>query len=104
MLGAAGILFKLGTLALFTACWSAPAFAFCSKPVTPYCASDGELVGGYITADRCRVRIVDHLRQLEDYQNCLSDLVVETGKDMDKLKRLIGEDPGTSPQADPPQG
>src|SRR3546814_7175165 len=65
----------------------------CSKPVTPYCASDGELVGGYITAERCRVRIVDHLRQLEDYQNCLSDLVVETGKDMDKLKRLIGQEP-----------
>src|SRR3546814_14762730 len=76
VLGAACILFKLGTLALFSACWSAPAFAFCSKPVTPYCASDGELVGGYITAERCRVRIVDHLRQLEDYQNCLSDLVV----------------------------
>lgn len=102
--GAAGIVFKLGAVALLTACWSAPAFAFCSKPVTPYCATDGELVGGYITAERCRVRVVDHLRQLEDYQNCLRALVIQTGKDMDKLKRLVDESPLAAPQADPPQG
>ena len=78
----------------------APAIAFCSKPITPFCASDGNLTDSYITESKCRRLVEDHLNDLARYRNCLRDQIEQLDENVERFQNLLGgdtEDSGTTP-------
>ena len=69
-----------------------PAIAFCSKPIVPYCASDGDLNDRYISRAECREQVEDHLDALAIYRSCLGNVIKQIDEDARKLRKLIGPD------------
>lgn len=76
---------------------AAPAFAFCSEPIKPSCASDGVLRDNHTSAAACRSKVRDHLEDLVNYRTCLRGLVQQTTEEIHRMRQLI------DPQADEPR-
>lgn len=73
---------------------SAPAAAYCSKPIEPHCAVRAEVMGNsFITAKDCRGRVEKHVEELERYQLCLEDMVVEALAESTLYKDLLERSP-----------
>src|SRR3546814_13399598 len=69
---------------------SGSAFAFCSKPITPYCAEDGSLSDSYVPEDRCRRAVEDHVQDLTRYRSCLTAEVEQSGQALTQFRDLQG--------------
>ncbi len=67
---------------------SAPAFAFCSEPIKPSCASGGgrdlDTAG-----PECRSQFRNHLDDLEIYRDCLESRIREVTEEMQSLRKLL---------------
>lgn len=83
----------VGTALLLQA---APAFAFCSKPITPFCASDGDLTGRYVSEANCRKLVKDHLSDLELYRSCRRDEIEQIDQEIERFEDLLGGEPERS--------
>lgn len=68
------------------------AIAFCSKPIEPYCASDGDLTDDFISRAECREEVVEYLDALSAYKSCLGKVMRQIDEDARKLRELIGPD------------
>lgn len=68
------------------------AIAFCSKPIAPYCASDGDLTDSFISRAECREQVEDHLDALAAYKNCLGGVIRQIDEDVRKFRKLVGPD------------
>lgn len=71
-----------------------PAAAVCMKPIVPYCASDGELGGRYITESQCRRSVKQHLAELESYKRCLTATLERLDSEVESLDRLLAPGSG----------
>src|SRR3546814_3351266 len=69
---------------------SGSAFAFCSKPITPYCAEDGSLSDSYVPEDRCRRAVEDHVQDLTRYRSCLTAEVEQIDQAITRFRDLLG--------------
>lgn len=83
--------FMICTLTAACLAASGPAFAFCSKPITPYCVEDGSLSDSYVPEDRCRRALEDHVRDLTRYRNCLAAEVEQIDQTIIRFRDLLGE-------------
>lgn len=72
------------------------AAALCSKPILPYCASDGELGGRYVTPGECRRSVEEHLAELARYRDCLAGAIEGVDGEVDRLNRLLSHSPAES--------
>jgi hypothetical protein len=75
---------------------SAPAFAFCSKPITPHCVEDDNLAEGYVSEERCRRALEDHVEDLTRYRDCLTAEVGEIDEAVERFRSLLSEGPEKS--------
>lgn len=66
-----------------------PAQASCSKPILPFCASDGDLTDRYVSQAQCRNEVKGHLNDLERYRKCLQHQLDILGQDVERLRELI---------------
>src|SRR3546814_14422039 len=86
---------------------SGSAFAFCSKPITPYCAEDGSLSDSYVPEDRCRRAVEDHVQDLTSYRSCLTAEVEQIDQATTRFRDLMGggaENSRSMPQVPPAAG
>jgi len=70
-----------------------PAIAFCSKPIAPYCASDGDLTDSVISRAECREEVEDHLDALATYKTCLGEVIRQIDEEVRKFRKLVGPNP-----------
>jgi hypothetical protein len=88
---------------LIAVCLAAPvafpgsASAFCSKPTAPHCASDGSLADDYVSYEKCRRQVMDHLEDIERYTTCLRELIEETAEEAKVYEELIHNSPEDPP-------
>ena len=68
---------------------SAPAVAFCSKPITPYCVEDGSLAKGHVPEDRCRRAVEDHVEDLTRYRSCLAVEIEQIDEAVERFRSLL---------------
>jgi hypothetical protein len=67
--------FLICTLAATCVLASTPAFAFCSKPITPYCVEDGSLQ--------------DHVEDLTSYRTCLTAEIEQVDEAVEQFQNLL---------------
>lgn len=73
---------------------SAPAAAYCSKPIEPHCAVRAEAMGNtFITAEDCRRKVDDHLEKLARYQLCLEEMIEESEAESALYQELMERTP-----------
>lgn len=73
---------------------SAPAAAYCSKPIEPHCAVRGEAMGNtFITSKDCRRKVEDHLEKLARYQLCLQEMIEESEAESALYQDLLERTP-----------
>lgn len=70
---------------------AAPAMAFCSKPITPHCASDGTLADSYMPEEQCRRAVKSHLEDLTRYRSCLTAEIEQVEEAAERFRDLLGE-------------
>lgn len=68
-----------------------PAVALCSKPIVPYCASDGDLSDSYVSLAECSRKVKGHLAELERFKVCLSEAIDEVDREAGRLRDLISD-------------
>lgn len=71
---------------------SGPAIAFCSRPISPSCASDGKLSGRYIAQSECRRQVEDHLDDLIDYRLCRLGEIEQVNRDIERIRGVLEPD------------
>lgn len=74
-----------------TAFGATPAQALCSKPLLPYCVSDGTLGNSFISEAACRRDVEKYLDDLVVYRQCLATEAVEAEKEVERLEKLLSD-------------
>jgi hypothetical protein len=84
--------FLICTLAAACVLASTPAFAFCSKPITPHCVEDGSLADSYVPEERCRRALQDHVEDLTSYRTCLTAEIEQVDEAVAQFQNLLDGD------------
>src|SRR3546814_13404501 len=82
---------------------SGSAFAFCSKPITPYCAEDGSLSDSYVPEDRSRRAVEDHVQDLTRSRTCPPAEVAQIAQAITRFRALLGGGPEKSGRSEEPR-
>ena len=63
-----------------------PAWAFCSKPIAPYCARSYDKFDDQYEFNRCKREIEDYRSEIDDYLTCVK---IQNQKAIDEYNEMV---------------